>query len=84
MKVTGQDPATGHIEASTGMSLVSWGEKIHIDLQETDPGKTTALVSSDNKAQLVAGAKNKRNLDGILSATWTVLNQWSQSGSAGT
>jgi hypothetical protein len=69
MKIKSSDAATGHIEAVTRMSLASWGEKIHIDLVESEPGKTKATMSSANRAQLVSWGKNKRNLDEIVEAT---------------
>jgi hypothetical protein len=69
MKVKSTDAATGHIEATTGVSLSSWGEKIQIDLTEAVPGKTTMTISSGNKAQLVSWGKNKRNLTKIVERT---------------
>lgn len=69
MKVKSSDAASGHIEAVTGVSLASWGEKIRIDLAEAGPDKTTATISSGNRAQLVSWGKNKRNLDKIVAAT---------------
>lgn len=69
MKLKSSDAESGHIEAVTGVSLSSWGEKIRIDLAEAGPGKTTATISSGNRAQLVSWGKNKRNLDKIVAAT---------------
>ena len=69
MKVKSTDAATGHIEATTGMSLASWGEKIQIDLTEIAPGTTKATISSGNKAQLVSWGKNKKNLEKIVERT---------------
>lgn len=69
MKVKSSDAATGRIEATTGMSLASWGEKISIDLEEAGTGRTKATISSGNKAQLVSWGKNKKNLDKIVEKT---------------
>ena len=69
MKLKSSDAATHHIEATTGMSLASWGENIRIDLSEAAPGRTRATISSANKAQLVSWGKNKKNLDKIVEKT---------------
>lgn len=69
MKLKGSDAATGHIEAVTSMNLASWGEKIKIDLAETDDGKTEARITSGNRAQLVTWGRNKKNLDKIIERT---------------
>ena len=69
MKVKSTDAATGHIEATTGVSLASWGEKIQIDLSEAEPGRTKVTISSGNKAQLVSWGKNKKNLTKIVERT---------------
>lgn len=73
MKIKSSDRAAGYIEASTGMSLASWGEKIRIELDERGEGQTTASISSGNKAQLVSWGKNKRNVDKIVTATSEAL-----------
>ena len=67
MKVKSSEPATGHIEASTGMSLRSWGEKVRIDVVEEGDGSVVQL-SSGNKAQLTSWGKNDENLRNIETA----------------
>jgi hypothetical protein len=69
MKVKSSDAASGRIEAVTGVSFQSWGEKIHIELEESAPGTTKATISSGNRAQLVSWGKNKKNLDKIVERT---------------
>src|ERR671914_2940556 len=68
MKVKSSDAAAGRIEAVTGVSFQSWGEKITIELIESGPDKTKATISSGNRAQLVSWGKNKKNLDKIVDA----------------
>ena len=69
MKIKSSDAASGHIDAVTGVSFQSWGEKITIDLAEAGPGKSTATISSGNRAQLVSWGKNKKNIDKIVERT---------------
>jgi hypothetical protein len=69
MKVKSSDAASGRIEAVTGVSFQSWGEKITIELTQLAPEKTKATISSGNRAQLVSWGKNKKNLDKIVDAT---------------
>ncbi|MDQ4095021.1 MAG: hypothetical protein M3174_02290 [Actinomycetota bacterium] len=72
MTVKAADPAGGHIEASTGVSWKSWGEKIRIDvIEEGDASRVS--VSSGNKAQLVSWGKNDANLEQIEAALRATL-----------
>jgi glycerate kinase len=67
MKIKVADPANGHIDAATGMSFRSWGEKIQIDVAEAEGG-SIVYVSSGNKAQLTSWGKNNENIENIQSA----------------
>jgi len=67
MKLKSADPASGHIEASTGMSIRSWGEKVRIDVADAQGG-SVVRVSSGNKAQLVSWGKNNENITNIQAA----------------
>ena len=69
MKLKRSDEASGHIEAVTGISMASWGERIKIDLAEAGPDTTTATITSGNRAQLVSWGRNKKNLDKIIERT---------------
>ena len=62
MKLKSSDAGSGHIEAVTSMNMMSWGEKIRIDLAESGPGKTTATITSGNRAQLITWGRNDKNL----------------------
>jgi hypothetical protein len=69
MKLKQSDATAGHIEAVTGMSMASWGEKIKIDLADAGAGVTTATITSGNRAQLVTWGRNKKNLEKIIERT---------------
>lgn len=49
----------GHIVASTGISLFSWGEDINIYITEIDDNNTSVRFSSDLKVSLNFAATNK-------------------------
>ena len=72
MKIKAADPASGHIEASTGISWRSWGEKVRVDVVESGNG-SLVRVSSGNKAQLVSWGKNEENLEKIQGALHDAL-----------
>ncbi len=67
MKVKGADPASGQIDASAGLSIWSWGERIRIGVTDAAGGSVVS-ISSGNKAQLVSWGKNKRNIAEIEAA----------------
>ena len=72
MTVKASDPTSGHIEASTGVTWKSWGEKIRIDVTD-QAGGSVVSVSSGNKAQLVSWGKNDTNLAQIEAAVRSAL-----------
>jgi hypothetical protein len=61
------DPNQGLIEASTGVSLRSWGEKIVIKISETQGGTSVEIVSKP-KAQLVDWGKGSENINKFFAA----------------
>ena len=67
VKVKSADPTSGHIEAATGVSIRSWGEKLRLDVVEAGDG-SVVQVSSGNKAQLVSWGKNTENIAKIEEA----------------
>ena len=69
MKLKASDAESGHIEAVTSMNMMSWGEKIRIDLAEPVPGRTKATITSGNRAQLVTWGRNQKNLDKLVERT---------------
>lgn len=59
----------------TGVSLLSWGELVTIQLSEIDPTKTQITITSElatsigsGPAQATIGRKNKKNIDKFLNA----------------
>ncbi|MDQ4144444.1 MAG: hypothetical protein M3198_11995 [Actinomycetota bacterium] len=72
MTIKAVDPASGHIDASTGVSWKSWGERIRIDVSEQGDG-SVVRVSSGNKAQLISWGKNDSNLQDIQNALYQAL-----------
>ncbi|MBO9519979.1 MAG: DUF2510 domain-containing protein [Nocardioidaceae bacterium] len=72
MDVT-QDPATGLIRFSTGMSMTSWGENVTVGLQPSAAG-TLATFHSGLKFGLVDWGRNNKNLDRLLTELHAVLS----------
>jgi hypothetical protein len=68
MKVKSADQGTGRIIAGKGVSMLSWGEEVIIDVWEVSPGKAGVRVTSQLKAQLVDWGKNKKNVGEVLDA----------------
>lgn len=80
MGVVRSDHATGVIEATTKMSWMSWGENVRVNLQESDPGRTRASVSSSLKMQLVDWGRNKRNVERLFGAVLAELRSGARPG----
>ena len=59
---------TGEIQASAGISLLSWGENINISISEINKNKTKVSVYSGAKAQLVDWGKSEKNIHLFFSA----------------
>ena len=68
MKIKSADQNTGRIEASSGMSMASWGESIIVEVWEHSPGQAGVRVTSQLKAQLVDWGKNKKNIAAVFNA----------------
>ena len=73
MKIKSADPATGRIEASSGMSMASWGENVIIEVWEHAPGWSGVRVTSGVKAQLADWGKNKKNIAKVFDALSAAL-----------
>ncbi len=63
-----KNPNTGHVVASTGISLLSWGEDINIYIKSIDGGNTSVSVSSELKVALnfAAGHRHEENFQKII------------------
>ena len=59
--IDSKDIDKGIIEASTGLSLRSWGEDVQIIISKTD--ETIQLIATSNsKAQVIDWGKNEENI----------------------
>ena len=70
--VNAADPANGTIQASSGLSMGSWGETISLRVGAVDAATTTVTVESGAKFGMTYG-KNKRNVAKILDALSAAL-----------
>jgi hypothetical protein len=68
MSVDEIDAGSGTIEASTGVSLRSWGEKVEIRVSEIGAGPTTVTVRSGLKFGLAGWGKLKKNIERVFEA----------------
>lgn len=66
ISIDSEDKINGVIQASTGTSLLSWGENIHITIRRVDSEKTKVTVVSEATAQLISWGKNEVNAEKIL------------------
>ncbi len=73
MRVKVKDKKKGIIQASTGSSLLSWGEDINITFHEIDSRKTKIIVESEASAQLITWGKNDTNARNIINAIEKLL-----------
>jgi len=62
MGVDSADVGIGRIEASTGVSLSSWGEKVSVQVTDAGPDRTTVTVSTKLKFGLTGWGKLQRNI----------------------
>ncbi len=80
MKIDSADKLQGRIVVKAGISLMSWGENIPIQLSEISKNKTKVKITSSPKTGLLFGGafdfgKNMRNIEKILSATSSILRK---------
>ena len=66
MSVDSTDAASGRIEASTGVSLSSWGEKVSVQVAEAGPDKSKVTVSTKLKFGLTGWGKLKKNINRVF------------------
>lgn len=67
IEVSSSNKSKGIIHASTGSSLLSWGEEIEIKIDDISEYKTRVTVKSETQAQLISWGKNDRNKEEIIS-----------------
>ena len=66
MGVDSADAGTGRIEASTGVSLSSWGEKVSVQVTEAGPDRSTVTVSTKLKFGLTGWGKLQKNIKRVF------------------
>jgi len=76
-KITGSDPVIGRIYASTGMSLLSWGENVTIVVQPTGAGGSVLGIESELKVafNLFGGIKHSANFNNLINAVSAQLQR---------
>lgn len=70
MRVRNNDRLIGRIEASTGMSLFSWGEMLALSVSKIDEERTNVSIDSSLKLGInLAGAhRHQKNFNKIIMA----------------
>src|ERR1044072_1768833 len=66
MGVDSADEAAGRMEASTGVSLSSWGEKGSVQVSEAGPDRSTGPVSTKLKFGLTGWGKLQKNIKRVF------------------
>jgi len=79
MKIDNADKLQSRIVVKAGVSLMSWGENIPIQLSEISENKTKVKITSTPKTGIMFGGafdlgKNRKNIEHILSATSKILS----------
>jgi hypothetical protein len=84
MKIDNADKLQSRIVVKAGVSLMSWGENIPIQLSEISENLTKVKITSTPKTGVMFGGafdlgKNRKNIEQILSATSRILSKESSS-----
>ena len=79
MRVDSADKSLGRIVVKAGVSLMSWGENIPIQLSSISDNQTKIKITSSPKTGILFGGafdggKNMKNIEQILSATSKILS----------
>ena len=85
MKVDAVNSLAGHITIKTGVSAMSWGEKVTVSVSEVTGSRSRLAVASGAKTILGSATthgKNRKNIEKIIDETSKVLEQhggdWTQ------
>ena len=65
MTITAADPTSGTIQASSGMTMFSWGENLELRVVPVSAEATAVSVGSGLKFGLVDWGKNRKNIERI-------------------
>lgn len=68
MNLKASDKVIGRINASTGMSLISWGENLTILIEKIDEKSTLVGIESALKLGFSGAHRHQKNFDKIISA----------------
>ena len=66
MKVKHTDPERGVVEATTGVTIWSWGERVTASVTEAGPGSVTVTIAIALKFQVFGWGHQQRVADGLL------------------
>jgi len=67
-KLKEEDKEKGEIRASTSMSIMSWGESIHISIAKVSENKTKVSIYSKVRFQVLSWGKNEENISQLFTA----------------
>lgn len=65
-KIEKSDERKGHIEALVGMSVLSWGEKVSVNVSGIDDRSTGVHVTSESYGSILSMFKNPKNINKFL------------------
>ncbi|MDL2238538.1 zinc ribbon domain-containing protein [Christensenellaceae bacterium OttesenSCG-928-K19] len=66
MKIKNYDEAQGFINASVGISALSWGEKVIVNIKQLEPNSTSLSINSGSHYALVDWGKNRKNTEELV------------------
>jgi len=78
MKVTEVNKVAGHIAVSTGVSAMSWGEKVTVSILAATDRSCRMQIASGGKTIMGSAtthSKNKKNIQLIISETSKILER---------
>lgn len=79
MKIENADKLAGRVMVKAGVTLMSWGENIPIQLISISESKTRLQITSSPKTGILFGGaidmgKNRKNIESIVSETSRILS----------
>lgn len=74
-KMKNSDRAAYTAQFSTGLSMFTWGEKLHVSLSSLPDGRTGINVSSVSNlgTEIAASSRNRKNVEKFVKALNTFL-----------
>lgn len=76
-KIKSADPNTHTIVIDVGMSLLTWGERMTVNLYQIEGGRTSVIFNSKSNlgTEIAANSKNKKNIEKLVNAIPQFLQQ---------